>query len=223
MQPSNQMVTPPGISHYVPDQNKTNAFYSSYRMSQSSAQCQPMISDCYKELKMDPSLLQSFSEDNWMSVDGLPSLCAIHFCIVSERFFTKLTSSNLWGKSGADVIIKVGRRPMNIEITPLAILIMHGVGQGKAGNDNCLLQNLSSEGGTFGCTFELSPVGLTQARCSSSEGPSLSQPIFCLGSFGSLYLYITILSAGALTTQFPLAQLHLHRLLPYSPTQIVLP
>ena len=43
------------------------------------------------------------------------------------------------------------------------------------------------------------------------------------GSFGPPYLDITTLSVGALTTQFPLAWLCLHRLLPYFPTQILLP
>ena len=44
-----------------------------------------------------------------------------------------------------------------------------------------------------------------------------------MGSFGSPYLDVTTLSVGTLTTQFPLAFLYLHRLLPYSPTQVVLP
>ena len=48
-------------------------------------------------------------------------------------------------------------------------------------------------------------------------------PHLLLGSFRSSNLDVTTLSVGALTTQFILAQLHLHRSLPYSPTQIIPP
>ena len=79
---------PQVFQHCVPSQNQPNVIYSSYRMSESSAQCQPVISDCYKELMADPSLLQSFLEDEWMSGQGLPYLHAIHFHVVLEIFFT---------------------------------------------------------------------------------------------------------------------------------------
>ena len=68
-----------------------------------------------------------------MSVHWLPCLCTIHFCIVSERIFIRLTSSALWGKAGADFITKAGKRAMSVEITPLAILVMDRVGEGKLG------------------------------------------------------------------------------------------
>ena len=111
----------------------------------------------YKELMADPSLVQSFLEDEWMSVHGLPYLHAIHFYIVSERLFIWLTSSVLWRKAGAHYIMKVERRATSVEIAPLAIMVMDGVDEG-------------SKGGTFGHTFNHSPVGLTQARCSKGEG-----------------------------------------------------
>ena len=44
---------------------------------------------------VDPSLLQSFLEDEWMSIHGLPYLHAISFHVVLERLFTQLTSSAL--------------------------------------------------------------------------------------------------------------------------------
>ena len=50
----------------------------------------------------------------------------------------------------------------------------------------------------------------------------INLPYLPQGSFGSSHLDVTTLSMGALTSKFPLAQLHLHRLLPNSPTQIVL-
>ena len=43
------------------------------------------------------------------------------------------------------------------------------------------------------------------------------------GSFSSPYLDVTTLSARTLISQFPLSLLHLHRLLPYSPMQVILP
>ena len=39
----------------------------------------------------------------------------------------------------------------------------------KAGADNCFLQNWSSKGGTFRCTFDLNPGLITWLRCSSGE------------------------------------------------------
>ena len=75
----------PRYFHTVyPIKSKPSAFYSSYWMSQSSSQHQPTISDCYYELMVDPSLLQSFSEDEWMSILGLPYLHIIHW--VKEAF-----------------------------------------------------------------------------------------------------------------------------------------
>ena len=82
---------------------------------------------------VDLSLLQSFSDDEWMSIHGLPYLCTICFCMVSDRLFSHLTSSALWGKAGANFLNKVGRRAKSAEITPLAILVTHGVGEGKLG------------------------------------------------------------------------------------------
>ena len=90
-----------------------------------------MISDRCKELMADPSLLQSFSEDEWMSIYGLPYVCTIHFCIVLERLFILLTSPVLWGKAGANFIINTGQRAISAEIAPLAILVMDRVVEGK--------------------------------------------------------------------------------------------
>ena len=92
-----------------------------------------MISDCYKELIADPFLLQSFSEDEWMSIQGLPYLHAIHFHIVSERFFTQLTYPALWAKAGADFTTNVDRRATSTEIAPLPMLVMDRVSEVKLG------------------------------------------------------------------------------------------
>ena len=92
-----------------------------------------MVSDCYEELMADPSLLQSFAKDEWMSVHGLPYLHTLCFCIVSERLFTHLASLALWGKAGTHFINNTARRAMSVEITPLNILGTDSIGKGKLG------------------------------------------------------------------------------------------
>ena len=107
---------------------------------------------------------------------------------------------------------------MSIEIAPLAILVMDGVGEGKLGMITAF------------CRTDQAKVELLDAQSTLVKWDSpkpgvvvVTCPFLCGGSFGSPYPAITILSAGTLTTQFPLAWLHLHRLLPYSSTQIILP
>ena len=50
-----------------------------------------------------------------------------------------------------------------------------------------------------------------------------NSPYLPQGSFGFLYLDVTTLSGGTSSTQFPLDQLQLCRLLPYSNTEVFLP
>ena len=174
-----------------------------------------MISDCYRELMTDPSLLQSFLEDEWMSVHGLPYLHAINFCIVLERLFPPLTFSALWGKAGADFITKVGRRAMTTEITPLAILVTDGVGEGKLGMITafCRTDQAKVERSDSLSTLvqrDSTKPGVVVVKAFTNS-PHLPQ-----WSFGFPSLDVTTLSASDLTAQFPLSWLHLHRLLPYS-------
>ena len=91
----------------------------------------PITSNSYEKLMADSSLLHSFSEDEWMSVHGLPYLCAIHVYVVSERHFTWLTSSALWEKAAVDITTEVGSRSISVEIASLASLVMDGVGEEK--------------------------------------------------------------------------------------------
>ena len=58
-----------------------------------------MISDCYTELMVDPFLLQSFSEDELMSIHGLPYLYTLHFHIVTERLFHLTNLPSTVGKN----------------------------------------------------------------------------------------------------------------------------
>ena len=111
---------------------------------------------------------------------------------------------------------------MSTEIAPLAILAMDGVGEGKLGmiTTFCRSDQVKVEHSDALLTLVQwdSPVPGVVVVKAFTNSPHLSW-----GCFGSPYLDITTLSAGTLTTQFPLALLHLFRLLPYSPTQVVLP
>ena len=63
----------------------------------------------------------------------------------------------LGGKAEGDVITNAGQRATSAVITPLAILIIDGVGKGKlggqVGKDNYLLQIQLSEGEALTCTL----------------------------------------------------------------------
>ena len=76
----------------------------------------------------DPSLLQSFSEDVWMSVHMLPHLHTLLSHCVGENFHLTNLPSTV-GKAWANFITNAGRRAMSTEITPLAILVMDVVGK----------------------------------------------------------------------------------------------
>ena len=182
---------------------------------------QPVIVDCYEELMADPSLLQSFSEDKWMSIHVFPYLHVIQFCIVSDGLFSQLTSLALWGKAGADLLTKVGRRAVSIETTPLAMLVMDRVGEGKLGLITAFCR-------TDQAKVEPLDALSTFVHCESPKPGVVVVKVFTnmchllQGPFGFPYLDVTNLLADILTIQFLLAQLHLCRLLPYSSTQIVL-
>ena len=60
-------------------------------------QPQMMISGCYDELLEDLSLLHLLSKDEWISIQELPYLGALHFCIVWEELFSQMDSLELWG------------------------------------------------------------------------------------------------------------------------------
>ena len=107
---------------------KPNAFYSSNRMSQLP---QLMIPGCYDELLADLSLLQSFSEDKWMSVHELPHLGALCFCIVEGGLFFWLVSLELWSQARVEFITSSGRKTRSEEIIPMAILLTNRVGEGS--------------------------------------------------------------------------------------------
>ena len=137
-----------------------------------------------------------------MSIQGLPYLHAIHFCNVLERPLTQLNSSALWGKARDSFITKVGRRATSIEIIPLTILAMEGVGEGKLGMMTAFHR-------TYQTKVETLDAPLTIVQWDSPEPGVVVVKVFTnsphlpWGSFKSPYLDMTTLSGGALTTQFP--------------------
>ena len=192
-----------------------------YRMSQSSSQHQLMISDWYHELMADPSLLSSSSEDKWMSIHGLPYLDTLWFHITLERLFTHLTSLALWGRARADFIPNASQRTTSTEITTLAILVMEGVGMGGLGMITAFCR-------TDQVKVKPSDMLSTLVQWDSPKSVGVvkvftNSPYLPWQSFSSPYLDVTTFSDGTLTAKFPLGLLHLHWLLPYSSTQVMLP
>ena len=98
-------------------------------------------------------------------------------------------------------------------------------GRGKTGHGDYLLSPWSGKGGVIWSALHLTPAGLFWTE--HSGGQIIYQlPLPPLGGSSSfLNLDITSLSLYMLTTQFPLDQLCLCLwwLLPYSPTQVILP
>ena len=179
-----------------------------------------MISGCYDELLVDPSLLQSFSEDEWTSIHELPHLGGLHFCIVLVQLFSKLVSLELWSQARFEFATSSGRKTTGKEITP------HG-------DPYCWWSGgILAMVTIFCCTdqtkLEPSVTLLTFFQWYSPELHMVvvkiftNVPYFPWGSISFPYLAVTVLSVGASNTQFPLAQLHLIRLFLYSSTQVAL-
>ena len=137
-----------------------------------------------------------------------------------ERLFTCLTSPAKCGKDGVEFITHNGQK-ISGEAIPMAVLVTDGVGEG------CLSMET-----TF-CYHDQVKVEVSEALSTLhqhvSPEPSVvvvrmftNSPYLPQGSFGFLYLDVTTLSGGVSSTQFPLDQLHLCRLLPYSATKVVL-
>ena len=90
-----------------------------------------MMSGCYDELLADPSLLQSFSKDEWMSIHELHYLGSLHFHIVLVALFSQQVSLELLGQARVEFITSSGRQFTGEEITPMVILVTDGVGRGS--------------------------------------------------------------------------------------------
>ena len=104
----------------------------------------------------------------------------------------------------------------------MAILVTDGVGEGNLGmvTTFCCHNQAkveASEALSVLCQHDsLEPSVVAVRRFNNS-------PYLTWGSFDFLYLDVTTFSVGTSSTQFPLDQLCLCRLLPYSATEMVLP
>ena len=144
---------------------------------------------------VDPSLLQSFSEDEWMSIHGIPHVHALCFGITLEGLFTCLASLALWGKSGTDFIHNTSRRVTSVEIAPLAILVTDGIGKGRLGMINTFCRTDQAK---------VKPLDVLSALVQQdSPEPGIvmmkvfaNSAYFLQGSFSSPYLDVTTLPWG---------------------------
>ena len=82
---------------------------------------------------MDTNLIQWFPENEGTSINELPCLHALHFCVVSEGLFAKLIYPEVWGQARVDFITHSSKKVSSEEIMWMAILITDGVGEGKLG------------------------------------------------------------------------------------------
>ena len=182
---------------------------------------QSNIAKCYDEIVKDPCLLWLFPEKECTSLWELPLLGSLWFRLISKRLFTCTASPDMWGKTGVQFITHTGQKTSG-EATPTVIVITDGVGEGKLGMVN-----------TFCCH--------DQAKMETSDALSVlhqydtpvtsvavvrrytNTPYIPLGTSHFLYIDMSTLSGGASSAQFPLAWLCLHRLLPFSEAEVVLP
>ena len=181
----------------------------------------PTIAKCYEEIINDPSLLQLFPEEEWVSVQELLLFGALWFRIISERLFAHLTSPAMWGKAMVEFITNNSQK-ISREAICIAILVTDGVGEGNLGMVT-----------TFCChdqaKMEASDALSVLCQCDSRETSVVvvrrytNSPYIPQGSSHFLHLDVSTLSRGASSTQFPLDWLCLCRSLPYSNTEVVPP
>ena len=152
---------------------------------------------------------------------GFPICMHSAFAFIREALHP-LNLPSTMEKGGANIITNADSRATNTEITPLEIMFMDGVGKGK-------LEMITTFCRSDEAKVKPSAALLTLVQWDSPRPGVVvmkvfsNLPYFLQGSFSSPYLDVTTLSSGTFTTQFPLALLYLCRLLPYSPTQVILP
>ena len=163
----------------------------------------PHIAKCYDDTIEDPSLLWLFLKKEWTSLWELQLLGTLQFRLILE-FATHTAWSISW------------------EAIPMVVLVTDVVGEGNLG----LVK-------TFCChdqaKMESSDVLSALCQWDSSE-PSMvvlkrytNTPYISQGTSWLLYLLVCMLQGGTSSTQFPLHQLWLCRLIPLSASEVVLP
>ena len=126
----------------------------------------------------------------------------------------------MWTKAGVKFITSNGQKISGKSI-PIVILVTGGVGEGKLGMVATL------------CHHDQAKVETSKALFALCQHDSLEPSVVVVrrytnslylpwGPFSFLYLYMTTLSGGTSSAQFPMDWLCLCRLHPYSNTKVVL-
>ena len=180
---------------------------------------QPNIANCYEEIVEDPSLLWLFPEKEWTSLQELPLLGTLQFRL--REAFCPHSTPDMWRKARVEFIIHNGWK-ISEEATPMAILITDGVGEGNLGMMTTFCHHDQAK-------MEVCNV-LSALHQHDFPKPSMvvvrrytNTPYIPQGTSHFLYSDVSTLSGGASYTQFPLDQLCIHRQLPFSETEVVLP
>ena len=178
------------------------------------------IAECYKELLVNPNLIQLFPANEWMSFNELPCLHVFYFCVVSEGLYTKLFTPEGWCQTVDDFITHFSKKVRNKEIALMAILITDGVGEEKLGMVTAFCHSNQAGWSLWSCFWSL--LSRTH-RSQLYWWWNLHQfTIFQWGSSAFPFLNIATLPMGTSTIQFPFSWLCLHSLILWFPTQVIL-
>ena len=126
----------------------------------------------------------------------------------------------MWGKTRAEFITHTGQM-ISVEATPTVILITDGVGKESLG----MVTNFCHHDQAY---MEASDALSTLHQCDSPEQSMVvvrrytNTPYIPQETFHFLYLDVYTVSRGTFSAYFPLDQLHLCRLLPFSQAEVVL-
>ena len=81
----------------------------------------PSIARCYDELAEDPSLLGLYLGEECTSPLELPVMGTPWFRLISEKFFTWVSSPTIWGKTSVEYVTETGLR-LSGEATPWLLM-----------------------------------------------------------------------------------------------------
>ena len=167
------------------------------------------------------ALLQLFPQKEWTSIQILPLLCALQFRIISGRTFAYIASPAMCGNTRMEFITCNGPK-ISREAAPMAILVTDGVGEGNLGKVTNFCCHVPPKMATSDPLSALHQLNSAQPSVVVVRRYT-NTPYIPWGSSHLLYLDMSTFSGGASSTQFPLDQLCLCRLLPFSDTEVVLP
>ena len=181
----------------------------------------PSVAHWYAEIIEDLSLLHWFPQEEYSSAQKLPCLGAPQLRLISEGFFTHITSPDRWGKTGVEFVTLTGPKESG-KTTNTVIHITNRVEESdlslvkvfchpdQARMDAC--DTLSAL-----CQCDSSELSIVVVRRYSNTA-YIPRGMSC-----ALYLDMDTFSRGVASTQFPLDRLHLSWLHPFSKSEVLLP